>query len=116
MSAATRLRVPHGGLGSRPAKYMLYSASSLFSSDSSRFRSRSVSEAGGTGDSPPQQEPDQRQPQLAGVGHRPVVDQHLGRIRGADDLKQLAQADRLARPEAPAIAGGPPRARLPEIA
>src|SRR4029450_7238515 len=40
--AVTRLRVSHGGLDRRPEKYMLYSASSRFSSASSRCKSRSI--------------------------------------------------------------------------
>src|SRR5688572_24816908 len=41
--ASTRPRVSQGGLGSRPAKNMLYSASSRFSSASSTCSSRSIS-------------------------------------------------------------------------
>ena len=41
--ASTRARVSHGGFGNRPAKNMLYSASSCFSSPSRRRRSRSRS-------------------------------------------------------------------------
>ena len=44
--ASTRARVSHGGRGSRPAKNMLYSASSRFSSASSVWISRSISEGG----------------------------------------------------------------------
>ena len=40
---STRLRVSHGGRGSRPAKNMLYSASRRFNSASSTFSSRSIS-------------------------------------------------------------------------
>jgi hypothetical protein len=40
--SATRLRVSHGGFGSRPEKYMLYSASRRLRSTSSCCRSRST--------------------------------------------------------------------------
>src|SRR5688572_19490235 len=46
--ARTRLRVSQGGLGRRPAKYMLYSASSCLRADSRRCMSRSISLMGGT--------------------------------------------------------------------
>ena len=47
-SASTRLRVSQGGLGSRPAKNMLYSASSCLRSASSRCSSRSRPDGGQT--------------------------------------------------------------------
>ena len=53
---------------------------------------------------PRNQEPDQRQPQLARVRHRPIVDQHFGGVGAADDLKQIAQRRGVARPEARAVA------------
>src|SRR4051794_11500887 len=83
---------------------MLYSASSRFSSTSRRCRSRSVWEGSGTIASPRNQEPDERQPQLARERHRAIVDEHLGRIVAADDLEQVAQPGGVARPEARAIA------------
>src|SRR6185503_14147227 len=46
------------------------------------------------------QEPDERQPQLARVRHRPIVDEHVGGVGAADNLEQIAQLDRVARPEA----------------
>ena len=49
--ASTRLRVSQGGFGSRPAKNMLYSASSCLRAASRRCMSRSISLMGGTGSS-----------------------------------------------------------------
>src|SRR3954465_15388345 len=88
-SASTRPRVSHGGLGSRPAKNMLYSASSCLRSASRRVRSRSMVEGATT--LPRDQEPDERQPQLARVRPRPIVDENLGGVGAADDLKEIAE-------------------------
>src|SRR5262245_57820840 len=100
-SASTRARVSHGGFGSRPAKNMLYSASSCFSSASRRVSSLSI--LGGGTTSPGNQEPDERQPQLARVRDRPIVDEHFGRVRAADDLEDVAQPRRFLRPEPRAV-------------
>src|SRR5438876_4534964 len=104
-SASTRLRVSQGGFGSRPEKNMLYSASSRFNSASSRVKSRSIS-LGGT--SLPgyarDEEPDERQPQLPRVRHRPIVNQHLRRLVAPDDFEHLAQPLGVGWPEAHAIA------------
>ena len=64
--------------GSRPAKNMLCSASSCLRSASSRVRSRSMV-AKGHRRLPRDEEPDERQPELARVRHRPIVDEDLGR-------------------------------------
>src|SRR5712664_2600377 len=112
--ASTRLRVSHGGFGSRPAKNMLYSASSCFSSTSRRFRSFSIL-GGGTIHSPRNEEPDERQPQLARIGHGTIVDENFGRGRSADDLEEIAEARRVARPEARAIALRGATARLAKL-
>src|SRR5436190_10024545 len=101
--AWTRLRVSHGGFGSRPAKNMLYSASSCLRPASSRCSSRSVSLIGGTAVSAMQEEPDQRQPQRARVRHRPVVNQHFGQIRSPDQFEQSLQLRRIGGEEARAI-------------
>src|ERR1700724_1384407 len=89
--ASTRARVSHGGLGSRPAKNMLYSASSCRNSTSNRFKSRSISVGSFTRRSPRNQKPDKWQPELPGVGHGAVVDEHFGRVARSDDLKQVPQ-------------------------
>ena len=51
----------------------------------------------------PDQEPDQRQPQLARVRHRPIVDEHVGRVEAPDDLEQVAQLDGVLRIEPRAV-------------
>src|SRR5581483_5557566 len=94
--ASTRARVSHGGFAARPEKNMLYSASRRFSSDSSRCRSRSVSVGGGT-PLPRNQEPDEREPQLARMGDGPIVDEDLGAVVAADQLKQIAELRRVPR-------------------
>ena len=48
---------------------------------------------------PLDEEPDERQPQLPRVGHRPIVNQHLGRVGAPDDLEHLAQPLGVGRPE-----------------
>ena len=101
--AATRLRVSHGGRGRRPAKNMLYSASSCFSPAASSCRSFWMSVSSGI-DGSPNQKPDQRQPQLARVRHGLVVDQDVGRVEAADELEQVAQRDRVLRIETGAVA------------
>jgi hypothetical protein len=53
---------------------------------------------------PGNEKPDQRQPQLAGVRHRPIVDEDLGRVRGTDNFEQLPQTGGVRRPESRAIA------------
>src|SRR3989442_15167834 len=84
---------------------MLYSASRRFSSTSRRCRSRSMSVGSGTA-LPADQEPDQREPQLARVRHGAIVDEDLGVVQRPDDLEQVAQPRGVARPEARAIARG----------
>src|SRR6188508_1852423 len=102
-SAATRALVSHGGRGRRPAKNMLNSASRRRISFSRMTISRSKSDFG-FWKSAKQVEPEQRQPQLFGIRHGPIVDQHLGAGHGADDLEQVAQLERVARKEPRAIA------------
>ena len=95
--ASTRLRVSHGGLGSRPAKNMLYSASSWLDR---RLEALHVAFDFADGRhgviSAWKQEPHEREPQLARVGHGPIVNQHFGLIRRPDDFEQFAQAGRIA--------------------
>ena len=112
---STRLRVSQGGRGRRPAKNMLYSTSSRRRSvlelprDPARSRNRSLEHARGAR---PDQEPNQRKPQLARVGHRTIVDEHFAGIEAADDLEQLAQLERVARTETRAM---PERVALPGL-
>ena len=40
------------------------------------------------------QEPDEREPQLARVGHRLVIDEHLCRVEASHDVKEIAEASR----------------------
>src|SRR5687768_15482358 len=87
--ASTRLRVSHGGRGSRPAKNMLYSASSCLRSEASWFRSFWMS--GSDTWWSPDQHPQQREPQFPGVRHRFVVDEHVGRIEVPDDFEEIFQ-------------------------
>src|SRR5262249_30386538 len=92
---------------------MLYSASSCLSSASSRGRSRSME--GGTGLLSRDQEPHERQPQLARVWDRTIVDQHFGRVRGTDNLEEIAEPRRVAGPEARAVAARRTGADLAEF-
>src|SRR5438309_1405398 len=96
--ASTCARVSQGGVGSRPAKNMLYSASSFFSPDSSNWSSRSVL-VGAATMLPHDQQPHERQPQLTRVRHRPVVDEDFRRMGRTDDREQVAQAASVGRPE-----------------
>src|SRR3954462_13556486 len=82
---------------------MLYSASSCLSPAARACRSfwTSVSSAMAR---LPDQEPDQRQPQLARVRLGTIVDQHLGRIEAADDGEQIAERLRIFGTEAGAVA------------
>src|SRR2546427_6881776 len=98
-SASTRLRVSHGGLGRRPEKYMLYSASRRLRSTSSCWRPRSIS-VGSVTRLPERQEPDERQPQLSREWQRPIVDEHLGVVGRFHDREELAELHRVAGPEA----------------
>src|SRR6186997_2113627 len=102
-SASTRFRVSQGGLGSRPAKNMLYSASSCFIWASRCCRSRSTALGSGTALSV-DEEVQQRQPQFARVRHRPIVDQHFGVVRRTDDFEQVAELRGVSRPEPGAVA------------
>ena len=88
----------------RPAKNMLYSASSRFSSASSRLQV--LLHAGrACRRLPRDEEPDERQPQVARVRHRPIVDEHLGvvrrRRRSGNRSRSLAAS---LRPEPRAVA------------
>src|SRR6267142_4205113 len=104
-SASTRARVSHGGLGSRPEKNMLYSASSRFISASSRIKSRSTVPGSATSvvHVPGDQKPHQRQPQLARERHRPIVDEHVRGVRAAHDVEQVAEGNGIAGPETGAV-------------
>src|SRR5436309_16047290 len=104
MSDSTRLLVSHGGFARLPAKYMLYSASSRFSSVSRRCRPLSILVGSATLFLPGNEEPHQRQPQLARVRHGTIVDQHVGRIRGSHDFEQIAQPGGVPGPEAGTVA------------
>src|SRR5205814_2158375 len=53
---------------------------------------------------PEDQEPDERQPELARVWQRTIVDEHVGVGRSADEFEQLAQAPRVTGPETRAMA------------
>src|SRR3954449_9705918 len=88
--ASTRLRVSHGGFGSRPAKNMLYSASSRLISLASRCRSRSMV-VGSATCLLVNEEVEQRQPELPRVGHRAIVDQDFRIVRRPDNFEQVAQ-------------------------
>ena len=44
---------------------------------------------------PRDEEPHERQPQLAGVRHRTIVEQDFGGVRPADDLEQITELDRV---------------------
>src|SRR5580765_7177068 len=83
---------------------MLYSASSCLSPAASRCRSCSISEVGtSVRGLPGDQEPDERQPELAGKGNGTIVNQHFGLVGTAENLEQFPQPDRIARPETRAI-------------
>ena len=92
-SASTRPRVSHGGFGSRPRRTCCIrprAASDRLRGAAGRVRSLMI----GHDTLPGDEEPDERQPQLAGVRHRPVVDQHLGRVRAV----RRSRTDRAAAP------------------
>src|SRR5688572_23703498 len=112
--AATLALVSHGGRGRRPAKNMLNSASSRRISFSRTTISRSKSDFG-FWKSAKQVEPEKRQPQLLGIGHRAIVDQHLGAGHGSDDLEQVAQLERVTREKPRAVAAVGAFARLDEF-
>src|SRR5918995_4246567 len=101
-SWSTRRRDSTGGRGERPAKYMLYSASSRRSSDSSSARSRSTSGASGT--RPKDEKPHERQPQLAGVWKGPIVDEDVTRVETPHYLKEIAQRGGIGGVETRAVA------------
>src|SRR5262245_51767215 len=92
---------------------MLYSASSRLRSASRICRSFWMSVCSAmsrrtSGD----QEPHERQPQLAGVGQRPIVDEHVARIEVADDLEQGPKAKGILRIETRAMTYARARANL----
>src|SRR5262245_61447450 len=89
---------------------MLYSASRRFSSASSRCRSCSRLGAGTALEQ--NQKPDEWQPRLARERNRTIVDEHLGRVRHLYDLEQIAELQRIARPEPRAVAPGVARSGL----
>src|SRR5262245_21491802 len=60
----------------------------------------------------PQEDPEQRQPQLAGVGHALAVDQDLGARDRTHDVVQLAQRFRGRRFESGIVADGAPLGAL----
>src|SRR4029450_13772460 len=62
---------------------------------------------------PGDEEPDERQPQLAGVWDRPIVHQDFGRVRGTDNFEQLSQTGGVGGPESRAVA---PRGARPGFA
>ena len=112
--ASTRLRVSHGGFGSRPAKNMLYSASSCFISALEPLQI--AFDCGGSGTCLPlDEEVQQRQPELPRIGHR-ADRRSAPRCRErTDDFEQVAQPRRIARPETGAVAEGGARCRSREI-
>ena len=59
------------------------------------------------------QEPHQRQPQLARVRQRPIVDEDFAGVQTPDDLEQRAQPERVGRIEARAMAE---RGAAPDLA
>src|SRR5579872_795286 len=91
---STRCRVSHGGFGSRPEKYMLYSASSRFSSASIRGSTFGRSFGvfwGGCCFAMPlagNQQPNEWKPQLACVGDGAIVDENFRVRRAPDDSEQ----------------------------
>src|SRR5512136_2999893 len=104
MSASTRPRASHGGFGSRPAKNMLYSRSSLRSSASRSRMSCSKSLISGTGTqdraaSASQQKPHQRKPELPGVRQGTIVDEHLGLVETSDQHPELVELGDIAHQE-----------------
>ena len=65
---------------------------------------------------PGNEEPDERQPQLARVRHRPIVDRALRSRPSAPTIsKQIAQPRRVARPESRAVATRGARPGLAEL-
>src|SRR3954465_15668387 len=100
--ASTRLRVSHGGFGSRRAKNLFYWASTRLISLSSRCRSRSTV-VGWATCLLVNEEVEQRQPELPRIGHRAIVDEDLRVVRRPDDFEQAAQPRRAARPETGAV-------------
>src|SRR5688572_6139740 len=100
MVASTRVRVSQGGRGSLPEKYMLYSPSSFRRSLSRTCNSRSSALASATLKLPRNQEPHERQPQLARVRNGTIINQHFARIERAHQLEEVAQLRRIGRPEA----------------
>src|SRR5579872_7443241 len=100
---STCARVSQGGVGIRPAKNMLYSASSFFSSTSSCMSSRSIL-VGAATMLPGDEQPHERQPELPGIGHGAIVDQHFGVVGWPDNREQIAQPGGIRGPEPRAIA------------
>src|SRR5579884_3257185 len=109
---STRARVSHGGFGSRPEKYMLYSASSCRRSASSRCSSCSMDAAIPLSRD---EQPDERQPQFARERDRSIVDEHVGGVGRTDDLEQIAQPRGVARPEPRPVAVRGTAAHLAEL-
>src|SRR5262249_36012460 len=48
-------------------------------------------------------EPDERKPELAGIGDGAIVDEHVGQVRAAHYLKHVLQSRRVARQKSHAI-------------
>src|SRR5215203_3729610 len=58
------------------------------------------------------QEPHQRQPELARVWNRLVIDQHVGRVEAADDVEEIAERGGGWRKKTDAVAQRRPGAEI----
>src|SRR5947207_5733352 len=114
MSAATRLRVSHGGRGSRSEKNWLYSASSCLRPAESVCKSFWTSVSSATaitrsarcrvlGVPSSDQKPEERQPEFASVRHRLVVNQHVRRVEAPDEVEEITKRDDILRKEPRAV-------------
>ena len=93
----TRRRVSTGGRGERPAKYMLYSASSRLISISRALSSRSTPVDSAISGASRNQTSGSHSSRACGTG-RPSIE-HLARVEPADDRKQIAQRFGIGRVE-----------------